>query len=133
MQTINGMAADLSGNIDNVLSDNTDKVRGSAELPAETPKLVERQPDKWVINANNERVPVWLTDEDVKPWYTSKIFLTQMIALMATILAAVTGYNVSPEMQGIILTVILGITSGGNILTTLFRFFGTDKKLVRKL
>jgi hypothetical protein len=42
----------------------------------------------------------------VKKWYHSKILWVNFLALLATIIQAWTGFVVSPEYQGLALTVI---------------------------
>ena len=42
----------------------------------------------------------------VKKWYASKTFWVNTLALVATVIQGFTGFVISPELQGILLTLV---------------------------
>ena len=43
--------------------------------------------------------------DNVKKWYASKMFWVNLFALVATVVQGFTGFVISPELQGVLLTI----------------------------
>ncbi len=89
-----------------------------------------RAPDSWIVDQSGNRIPTWLTEEDTKPKWKSKIFITQAVMFAFAVLSMVFGVDVNPEAQQLVLNAILTMMGGGSLLTIVFRLFFTKKKLI---
>lgn len=112
--------------------DNTNQVKAEA-IPEASPILEvrpSRPPDSWLEDGSGNKIPTWNTDADIKPKWKSKIFITQVVMFAMAVMTMVFGVDLSPEIQKTVVNAVLAIIGGGNIMTVVFRFFFSSKKLV---
>ena len=94
----------ISGLATGVLVEVIEKVLRRDNVP-----VTNSQAPRVAIEVARELEPVIANANNKEPWYQSRIFWVQIIAILSSVVGLVWGFEVSPKDQETVLLIILGI------------------------
>lgn len=117
----------LSGIATSVLVNVIEKVLTRDSVPVTNSKAPQ-----IALEVAKELQPVIENQTNAEPWYQSRIFWTQAIAIVSGVVGLVWGLEISPQDRDLILLVVIGINSVVTPAGALYARFKTGLKPLGK-